>query len=81
VAIIGIAVAFFALLISLLPSSREKSDLPFNTESDDSAIQFFMSHQESIEDFRERIEKKTALVYYDLKRVRSYSRNGTASRG
>ncbi len=40
-----------------------------------------MSHQESIEDFRERIEKKTALVYYDLKRVRSYSRNGTASRG
>lgn len=67
-AILAVGVVFFALLFSPLPSFRDESDLPFDHSSDDSAINFFLSHQDSFEELRVKIEKQTTLVYYDLQR-------------
>ncbi|MEQ1747788.1 MAG: hypothetical protein ABL974_00085 [Prosthecobacter sp.] len=68
VMLLGLGVALFALLIFPLPSSSEKSDLPFRADSDDSSIQFFLAHQEAFEQLRHLIEAKKHLEYYDLKR-------------
>lgn len=68
VILLGFGIALFALIISPLPNSSEKSDLPFRADSDDSAIQFFLAHQEAFEQLRQLIETKTQLAYYNHKR-------------
>jgi len=81
VAILSVAAVIFALLLSPLPSSRDKSSLPFDPESDGSAIQFFLTHQDSFEQLREIIEKKKTLVYYDLERDETSPPNAFADDG
>lgn len=78
-AILAVGAAFFALLFSPLPDSRARSDLPFDHESDEAAIHFFLSHQDSFEDLRVRLEKQTTLVYYDLQRDEASPETALAS--